>query len=66
MQTTQQAIIGRNVALLHSHVSGNTLVDIGLLIEDDNYLSLITKGLESNTPLEQLADALVDYVNNNY
>ena len=66
MQTLNNALIGQKVALLNSHVIGNTLVDGYLLTEDNDYLALITKGLESNTPLEQLADTLVNYVNNNY
>lgn len=66
MQTTKEALIAHKVAQLNSYVIGQTLVDGYLLIEDDNYLSLMTKGLTDNEPLEQVANNLIEYVNNNY
>ena len=66
MQTTKEALIGHKVAQLNSYVIGQTMVDGYLLIEDDNYLALMTKGLSNNEPLEQVANNLIEYVNNNY
>ena len=66
MQTTKQALIGHKVAQLNSYVIGQTMVDGYLLIEDDNYLSIITQGLQNNTPMQHIANSLLAYVNNNY
>ena len=66
MQTTKEALIGHKVAQLNSYVIGQTMVDGYLLIEDDKYLAIITQGLSNNEPLEQLANSLIEYVNNNY
>ena len=66
MQTTKQALIGHKVAQLNSYVIGQTMVDGYLLIEDDNYLSIITQGLQNNTPMQDIANSLLAYVNNNY
>ncbi len=66
MNTTQQAIIGHKVAQLNSYVIGQTMVDGYLLTEDDNYLAIITQGLENNTPMQDIANSLLAYVNNNY
>lgn len=66
MQTTREALIGHKVAQLNSYVIGQTMIDGYLLVEDENYLALITKGLSNNEPLEQVANNLIEYVNNNY
>jgi hypothetical protein len=66
MQTTKEALIGHKVAQLNSYVIGQTLVDGYLLIEDDKYLALMTKGLTNNEPMESIANSLLEYVNNNY
>ena len=66
MQTTKQALIGHKVAQLNSYVIGQTMVDGYLLVEDNNYLAIITEGLQNNTPMQDIANSLLAYVNNNY
>lgn len=66
MQSTKDALIAHKVAQLNSYVIGQTMVNGYLLIEDDNYLAMMIKGLTNNEPLEQVANNLIQYVNNNY
>ena len=66
MNTTQTALIANKVAHLNSYVIGQTLVDGYLLVEDAKYLAIITEGLQNNTPMQDIANNLLDYVNNNY
>lgn len=66
MNTTKEALIGHKVAQLNSYIIGQTMVDGYLLTEDNNYLAIITKGLQSNTPMGDIANSLLEYVNNNY
>jgi hypothetical protein len=57
--------------VIHSYVVNESLVDGSLLIEDDNYTSLLTKLLNKekdmiNLNSQAIKEELLSYVNNNY
>ena len=64
MQTININYAIANIVL--SNVIGQTMVDKGLLLDNEEFMDVFTYELNANNSIENITATLVDFVANNY